>query len=74
MSPMDIHEERNRDGMDFANYVYDTVLHRWVYRPLPPDPKQAEREAMIEEARDEYRRERAESEMEPDCDEDDEDE
>lgn len=37
--------QRERDGMDFSDYVYSVDLHRWVYRPLGltrPDEERAE--------------------------------
>lgn len=59
--------DRDRDGADFVDYVYDAVLHRWVYRPLPPPPPTA-RELLEEDARDdawdERARERAEADAE----------
>lgn len=60
MTPYERHAaERERDGMDFANHVYDAVLHRWVYKPIPMTDREAELEDMRAEAAAEARAERA---------------
>lgn len=41
---MNYQYERERDGSDFADYVYDVTTHRWIYKPLPPTAAELERE------------------------------
>lgn len=53
--------ERERDGMDFADCVYNADLHRWVRKPLPMTDREAELEDLRAEAAAEARAERARS-------------
>lgn len=55
---MNYQYERERDGSDFADYVYDVTTHRWVYKPLPPTAEELEWEIerdIQRQARDEER-------------------
>lgn len=47
--------ERERDGMDFCDYVYDIQLRKWVYRPLPMTDREAALADAEQDQRDEDR-------------------